>query len=262
MSPSAPTAFAAEPVMDGSPLHRLDARAKIIGLIAFVVIVVTTPARAAWAFVLYAALLLFLLGLARLPFSYVSRRALVIMPLLMVVAIFLPFYGRSGGGSYSLGDMRVTGEGLLVLWNVGAKALLGVVSMTLLGGTTPFSHMVRGFERLGAPKMFVLVVSFMYRYAFVFADEARRMRRAMVSRGYKGRWLWNAPVLGRMLGALFVRSYGRGERVYVAMLSRGYEGTVPLTGRTRFGVAEAGFLTAILVAGGAIRVSASLWGMQ
>jgi cobalt/nickel transport system permease protein len=260
MDSSGTVTFLTEARTSSSPLHRLDARAKILGFIGFTMVVVTTPARAAWAFILYAAVLLFLLGLARIPPGYALKRVLVVVPLLLVVAMFLPFFHEAGSGSYSLGGMRVTGEGLLVLWNAGAKAVLGVLSMIVLGATTGFSRMVAGFERLHAPKVFVLIVSFMYRYSFVFGEEARRMQRAMASRNYRARWLWNVPVLGHMLGALFLRSYGRGERVYVAMVSRGYEGGFPATEGRTFGLSEALFLSAILLLTIAIRASASLWG--
>jgi cobalt/nickel transport system permease protein len=241
----------------GSFVHRLDARAKILGFIGFTVVVVTTPAGAIWAFVLYAVVLAFLIGLARLPLTYVLKRALVVVPFVLVVAIFLPFFHRAGAGGYSLGGMRVTGEGLLVLWNAGAKAMLGVLSMIVLGSTTTFPDMVSGFERLHTPKVFILIVSFMYRYSFVFVEELRRMQRAMASRNYRARWLWNVPTLGHMLSALFLRSYSRGERVYVAMLSRGYEGTVRVLGGSRFGAADGAFLVVLLGLVVVIRVISS-----
>jgi cobalt/nickel transport system permease protein len=241
-------------------LSELDARAKIIALIGLTVIVVTTPARAMWAFALYATLLGFLIGLSRVPLGYVLKRLLIVLPVLLAVAVFLPFFHQAGQGSYSLGGLSVSHVGLMVLWNAGAKAVLSVLSVTVLGATTPFADLVTGFARLRAPKVFVLIVSFMYRYSFVFSDEAGRMRRAMASRNFRARWLGNVPVLGRMLGALFLRSYGRGERVYVAMLSRGYDGTVTLASDTDFGPAEAAFVGTMLASGIAIRVFASLWG--
>ena len=252
--------FLTERRTGGGLLPGLDARAKILALLGLTVVVVTTPARAMWAFGLYAAMLVFLIGLARIPFGYVLKRMLVVLPVLLMVAIFLPFFHRAGQGGYSLGEVGVSDQGLLVLWNAGAKAVLGVLSVTVLSATTAFSAMVAGFERLRAPRVFVLIVSFMYRYSFVFSEEARRMRRAMASRNYRARWLGNVPVLGRMLGALFLRSYSRGERVYVAMLSRGYDGAVSLGSDTGFGTAEAIFLGTVLAAAVAIRVCASLWG--
>ena len=250
--------FLNETQAEQSPLHRLDARAKILGFIGFTVVVVTTPAVPMWPYALYAGILLFLIGVSRLPLKHVLRRALVVVPFILVVAIFLPFFHQAGGGGYSLGGMRVTDEGLLVLWNVGAKAVLGVISMIILSSTTPFAQMVSGFERLKTPKVFVLIVSFMYRYSFVFADELRRMRRAMTARNYRARWLWNAPTLGYMLSALFLRSYSRGERVYVAMLSRGYDGTVRLAEGGRFRTTDALFLGGLLLLVVSVRAVSSL----
>jgi cobalt/nickel transport system permease protein len=134
------------------------------------------------------------------------------------------------------------------------------MSMTFLGAITPFTDTIAGFQRLRAPNVLVMIVSFMYRYSFVFIEESQRMRRAMASRNFRARWLGNVPVLGHMLGSLFLRSYSRGERVYVAMLSRGYSGTIDLGLRTTFGPMEYGFLATLLAVTLAIRVGASLWG--
>jgi cobalt/nickel transport system permease protein len=261
MDPLAATALPFEgPLEEGTPLHRLDARAKIIGLVGLVVVVVTTPANAFWAFALYAVSLAFLLGLGRVPLRTLLKRFLVVAPLLTAVAVFMPFFGRSGQGSYSLGDARVTGEGLLVLWNVGVKALLAVTAMTVLSATTSLSDIVTGLERLRVPRVLVLLVSFMYRYAYVFSAEARGMWRAAASRGFRARWIGNVPVLGHMLASLYLRSYGRGERIYLAMLSRGYDGTIQLGAQTRFGVAETGFVIGVVAVAVTARVAFSLLG--
>lgn len=242
-----------------SPVHAVDARAKIIGFLGFTVVVVTTPPRPGWPFVLYAALLAFIAALARLSPARVARRALVVVPFVLMVAVFLPFFHRSGEVVFSLGRFAVTEEGLLVLWNAGAKALLGVLSMIVLSSTTTFSELVGGFERLRAPKVLVLTVSFMHRYGYLFLEESRRMQRAMASRNFRARWLGNVPTLGHMLGSLFLRSYNRGERVYVAMVSRGYEGAMRLERGEPFRAADALFLTSVLAAVTAIRISAWAW---
>ncbi len=236
------------------PLQRLDARAKIVGFIGFTLIVVSTPARAVWAFCLYAGILVFLMGISRVSVGYLLKRALIVVPFVLLVAVFLPFFNRAGSGGYSLGGAHVDADGLLVLWNVTAKALLGVMSMILLTSTTTFPEMLAGFQRLRVPQVFVLIVSFMYRYSYVFVSELQRMQRAMASRNYGARWLWNVPTLGKVLSSLFMRSYNRGERIHVAMISRGYEGTIDLTLATKFGLVEAVFLALFIVATLAIRV--------
>jgi cobalt/nickel transport system permease protein len=87
-----------------------------------------------------------------------------------------------------------------------------------------------------------MLAGFVYRYVFVLTDEVLRMKRARDSRGYQGRWLWQAAVVGRMIGTLFLRSYERGERVYLAMLARGFEGRMPFSEHARLRAADYGFL--------------------
>ena len=105
----------------------------------------------------------------------------------------------------------MSSAGLLVLWNVAAKAVLGVLTVIVLGMTTSFPTWSRRLN--GYVPVFILVLAFMYRYLHLFAEEFGRMRRAAASRNYRARWIGNIPVLGQMLGSLFLRSYNRGERV-------------------------------------------------
>ena len=71
----------------------------------------------------------------------------------------------------------------------------------------------------------------MLRYIDLIAAEARRMRLARLSRGHDPRFLWQLGATARGVGALFVRSYERGERVHLAMLSRGLPGSCPASRR-------------------------------
>ena len=182
----------------------------------------------------------------------------MIVPFVLMVAIFLPFLHEGTAGSISLGGLRVSGDGLMVLWNVTAKALLGVLSTIVLVSTTSFPELIAGLEGLHVPRIFTLIASFMYRYSFLLAEEYQRMRRAMESRNYRARWLGDVPILGHALSALFLRSYDRAERVYVAMLSRGFDGSMRSTTVLRFGLADATFLVLLAAALGSIRLAAVL----
>lgn len=223
-----------------SPIHRLDPRAKLVGLAALVVVSVTTPSNLYAAFAAYLGLETALILLARLPAKHVLKRMLIVLPFIFMVAAFLPFFSR-GGGSYNLGPMRVSGHGLMVLWNVAAKSTVSVLAVIILSSTTPFPDLLRAMERMKAPRLLTSLLSFTYRYIFVLVDEAQRMRRARDSRGWSGKWLWQARVIGHMIAALFLRSYERGERVYAAMLARGYGGEVRTLYLYNFGVMELGF---------------------
>ena len=126
------------------------------------------------------------------------------------------------------------------------KSTISVLAVILLSSTTPFPELLRGMEKMKIPHMLTTLLSFMYRYIFVLIDEMQRMRRARDSRGWKGKWVWQAKVIGHMIASLFIRSCERGERVYAAMPARGYGGEVQTLYLHHFGVMEMGF-TALMI---------------
>ena len=239
-----------------SPVHRLDARVKIIAFLALIVISVSTPPQAWRAFLGYGAFLAVMAAASHLPIGHILRRAWIIVPFVLMVAIFIPFMKTGGGYSLGIGSPGVSRSGPMIFWNVAAKSGVAILSAILLSSTTPFPSLMRGFERLKAPRLMVMLASFAYRYIFVLVDEAERMERARDSRCYGGRWLWHARVIGQMIGTLFLRSYERSERVYVAMVSRGFDGRIVAPAETRMGAADWAFAAASVGYFVALRVSA------
>jgi cobalt/nickel transport system permease protein len=213
-------------VARGTVVHRLPPQVKLVAAVAFVVVVVSTPHRHVWAFAGYAALLAGVAALARVPAPTVLRRMVVELPFVLF-AVLMPFVVR-GERTEVLG-VSVSVAGLWAAWNLLAKATLGVVTSILLAATTDLRDVLTGLERLRMPTLIVQIMTFMLRYADVITDEMRRMRIARESRGFEGRDVRHLPVVARSAGALFIRSYERGERVHLAMLSRGYDGTMPVT---------------------------------
>ena len=212
---------------------RLDGRTKIVAVCAALLICVSTPAPRYTAFGAYFVLLISAMTLSGVSVRVLVRRLLAVLPMVLLCAAFIPFLPRedvSGGYSLGIGGMQVSRSGLLVLWNVTAKAVLGMGLVTLLTETTPFPLLLRGLEQLRCPRLFLLLLGFCHRFLFVLRDEALRMKRAGDARGFQGRWLWHVPVIGRMVGALFLRGYERGERVYLAMAARGFNGVLPVAG--------------------------------
>ncbi len=234
-------------------LQRMDARAKLIAFTALIVICVSTPPRAYYAFAVYFGLLLAAWIIAWVPPGYVLKRVSVVLPFILAVAIFVPLF-KHGGAVYHVGPFTFYGAGLLVLWNVAAKSTLSVLSIVLLGSTTSFPDLLKGLERLKVPHLLIAIVSFMYRYIFVLGDEANRMKRARDSRGWSGSWIWHGKVVGHMIGHLFLRSYERGERVYAAMTSRGYEGDVKTLDLQRVHAIDIAFASLLLAVALAARL--------
>jgi cobalt/nickel transport system permease protein len=207
-----------------SPVHRLEPEVKVAAHLAFVLAVVATPREQWWAFALHAALLGAVVILAEVPAGFFVRRLAVEVPFVLF-ALLLPFLG--GGPRIAVAGLELSREGLWGLWNILAKATLGVGASVVLIATTEIPHLLRGLERLKTPRLLVAIAGFMVRYLDLIAGELGRMRTAMAARGYRPRWLGQAGALGTAGGALFVRSFERGERVYQAMAARGFRGSMP-----------------------------------
>ncbi len=208
-----------------TPVHRLPAHVKLVTLLAFVIVVVATPREAFWAFGVYAALLVAVATMARVPAGFILRRMVVEVPF-VVFALLLPFL--AAGERIEVVGLSLSVEGLLAGWNILAKGTLGVVASILLAATTDARALLLALQRLRLPPVLVEITSFMVRYADVIADEMRRMKIARESRGFTGGTAKQMRVVATSAGALFIRSYERGERVHLAMLSRGYQGALPV----------------------------------
>ncbi len=206
-----------------SPVHRAPAHAKIAALLVLMLTVVATPREWFPVFGVYLAVVLAVIAVSRVPFSYIGKRMVVEVPFVLF-AVLMPFVAT--GPRVDVLGLAVSGPGLLAAWGLLAKGTLGVMASLTLAATTEPRDLLRGLERLRVPAQLVQIIGFMVRYLDVVTDEMRRMRIARESRGFTGHGLRAWPVYARAAGALFIRSYERGERVHLAMLSRGYDGSV------------------------------------
>jgi cobalt/nickel transport system permease protein len=195
-----------------SPVHRLPAQVKIVAALCSVLGVVATPREEFWAFGLYLLLVIAVAAVAGVPVRHYAKRAFIEVPFVLV-AVFMPVLGGTAGA--------------LAGWNILAKGTLGVLTSLTLAATTTPRDLIIGLQRLRTPAVLTTIATLMLRYLEVIAAEARRMRLARISRGDDPRFLWQVGATARGVGALFIRSYERGERVHLAMLSRGWTGAMP-----------------------------------
>ncbi|NJP32152.1 cobalt ECF transporter T component CbiQ [Micromonospora thermarum] len=209
----------------GSPVHRLPPEVKIAAMVAFTLAVVATPREALWAFGAYAVLVAVVAAAARVGPGWLLRRSLIELPFVLF-AFALPFLGA--GERVDVLGLRLSEDGLYGAWNILAKGTLGVLASLLLAATTTTRDLIVGLDRLRCPQILTQIATFMLRYLEVLVGEARRMRVARVSRGDDPRFVWQLRGFAAGVGALFLRAYERGERVYLAMLSRGYTGRMPV----------------------------------
>ncbi len=206
-----------------SAIHRAPAHLKILALVGFMLGVVATPREWYPVFGVYLLVLLGVVLVSRVPLAYLAKRMVIEVPFLVFAAL-IPFIAT--GPQVEVLGVAVSEPGLLAAWGLAVKGTLGVLASLTLAATTEPSDVLAGLQRLRMPALIVQIMGFMIRYLDVVTDDLGRMLVAMRSRGVDPRSPRHWPALARTLGALFVRSYERGERVHLAMLSRGYDGTM------------------------------------
>lgn len=216
-----------------SPVHRLDARVKLVLAIAYILVASLIPVGAWPAYALLFTFAVAATLASGMSLWLVQRRALVAIPFaLAAVTVIFTMQGPVVF-AISLGpwDLEATEPGLVRFFSILVKSWLSVQIAVLLAATTPFPDLMAAMRALHFPRVLVAIISFMWRYIFVLVDEAMRLSRARDARsavcpGLKsgGQISWRAKVVGGMAGNLFLRSYSRSERIYQAMLARGYQG--------------------------------------
>jgi cobalt/nickel transport system permease protein len=244
-----------------SPIHRLDPRVKVVATVLFILSNVLLPDGAWLAFALSLCLALAANVAAGLGPWYTLRRSFVALP--FALAAFSAIFAIPGRPlfAWTLGPWHLvaTDAGVIRFASIVVRSWLSVQMAILLTATTTFPDLIHALRHLRIPQVLVAIISFMYRYLFVLVDETMRLLRARdarsaapMARGRAGGSVaWRARVAGNMAGQLFLRSYERSDRVYNAMLSRGYTGQLltlnPHVLRPRDWAAGAGFAAVLLL---------------
>ncbi len=215
-----------------SVIHRLDPRVKVVVTVLFILSNVLVPDGAWLAFALAFGFVLLVTRLARLPWLFAVKRSFIVLPFVLAAVTILFTLPGAPVFSFALGPWKltITDAGLLRFSSIVVRSLLSVQMAILLTATTQFTDLIHALRHLYLPSILVAVIAFMYRYLFVLSDEVLRLLRARDARsarplaGGGGTVWWRARVTGHMAGQLFLRSWERSDRVYNAMLSRGYAG--------------------------------------
>jgi cobalt/nickel transport system permease protein len=240
-----------------SLVHRLDARVKLFLAVLFIVATALTPDGVWLAYVLLTGLLLGVVLASRLGVGFVLRRSLVALP--FALAAVTAMFSTPGQALLTMhvfgGELSITDAGVSRFVGILLKSWLSVQMAVVLTASTPFPALLRAMRSLRIPKVLVAITGFAYRYIFVISDEVLRMMRARAARSGTrsgrggGSVFWRARVTGGMAGSLFLRSIERSERIYDAMVARGYDGEVRVlrASALRFGDVIVALVFALLI---------------
>lgn len=216
-----------------SPLHRLDPRIKVVVTIAFILSNALLPDGAWIAFLLAWGFILFANVVSRLGAGFTFKRSFIALPFaLAAITVLFSIPGKPVTSfQFMMWNLTITDAGLLRFISIVVRSWLSVQMAILLVAVTEFPKIVHALTHLRVPAILTVIIAFLYRYLFVLTDEVLRMMRARQSRSAAapgvrsgGSVSWRARIAGHMAGQLFLRSYERSDRIYNAMLSRGYKG--------------------------------------
>ena len=213
-----------------TPVHRLDARAKAIVTLAFIVVVMSFPRHDVSALTPFLLYPVALLALGRIPARHILKKILVAAPFALVIGICNPLLDRHPVAA--VGPLVITG-GWLSFASIMLRFAMTVGAALALVACTGIYRLGAGIEQLGVPRVFVVQLLFLYRYLFVVADEGVKLVRGVELRSGGTR----APrlrVYGSLIGHLLLRSMDRAERVYRAMAARGFDGEIRVPRRSSF----------------------------
>ncbi|MEW5958096.1 MAG: cobalt ECF transporter T component CbiQ, partial [Chloroflexota bacterium] len=198
-----------------SLFHRLDPRVKVVITVLFIISNVILPDGAWPAFILAWGLVLAVNILAELRWDYALKRSFIALPFALAAITSIFTLPGEPVLTVSLGSWQVTASdaGLIRFASIVVRSWLSVQMAILLTASTQFPDLMHALRHLRVPSLLVAVISFMYRYLFVLADEAMRLLRAREARsarpaggGGGGTVFWRARVAGNMVGQLFLRS--------------------------------------------------------
>lgn len=220
-----------------SPWHRLDPRVKFVLTLAFILAVALTPPGVWPVYILLFAIVLAVEILSDLGVAYVLKRAVLALPFILAAVPII--FTTQGVPLLEIPvwnwTLMISQEGLARFISIALKSWISVQAAILLASSTPFPDLLVAMRAVKIPRLLVAIFGLMWRYLFVLVDEVLRLLRARAARsghadrpGLKpgGKLAWRARVAGGMAGNLFMRAFERSDRIYVAMLSRGYDGEV------------------------------------
>lgn len=202
-----------------SPIHKMDTRFKLIGMLALSFsIAFLTEIKILFIAFLVSISMLFL---SKLPISFVLNKLKLPGILIGVLAVMTLFFS-SGEIVFKFGSLTVTKEGINGLTLLMLRFMSMMCLMIILFSTTTITQIIKAFRDLKLPMLLCDMILFTYRYLFELYRDFTTMQTSLRLRGHRIKSLKAMKTLASMNGALLIRSYEQSERVYYAMTLRGY----------------------------------------
>ena len=208
-----------------SMIHRLDPCIKLVVTLAFIITVTSFSkydVSGLFPFFLYPAVLI---STSNLPLLPLLKRLLLALPFVVFISIFNPIFDRAP--AMLLGNLSIS-YGWISFFSILTRSVLAIIAALILIATTGIDAICSALQRLKVPQALTIQILFMYRYLYILFDEVQRTLQAHSLRKFQSHGI-ESKVWGSLIGHLLIRTLDRAQRVYQAMLSRGFDGNVRMT---------------------------------
>jgi cobalt/nickel transport system permease protein len=217
-----------------SPVHRLAPSVKLIITVIFVITIISFRPQEIGGLILFASFPAFVMIIGEIPLKPLLFRCMIALPFALAAGISNLFLDRDL--LFTIGDVGVTG-GMLSFTALILKTVLTVMSVMILVSTTGMNDLIYGLLSLHIPSVIIIQIMMTYRYLKVLMEEAALMYHAYLLRAPREKGI-RLRDMGPFLGQLILRSFDRAERIYQAMLCRGFEGNMTFSKSKKLLVSE------------------------
>lgn len=232
-----------------SPLHALDARAKLLVTLLFLVTVLSIPLTNLSSLILFMVYPILSCSMAGISYGSIVKRSLIVLPFILFIGIFNPILDRQVVFYWE--GIGVT-SGWISFFSILIRGLISVQAVFILILTTGFYNLCRGMQLLKVPSLLITQFLFVYRYIAVLLQEALNMDRARKARSF-GRKSYPVRMWGVFIGQLLIRTIERSQRIHRAMISRGFTGVIESVSHSTWRIRETFYLLLWILFFGVLR---------
>ena len=218
-------------IHSNSLLSQLKPEIKIVSTFMIVLSIAFLSLESTVSIMVQTLIVLLMINLSKIKVSTYFKRLSIDIPFVLF-ALFLPFLSKGDNTvMFELFSLRIYETGFYEMISILIKITLCVSLAIVLTATTSNIEIIYGLQKLKISPLLISILSFAIRYIDVFIDEFKRVKVAMKSRGYDQKGLRGLKPIAYASGAMLIRGYERGERVYNSMISRGFNGSIELKKR-------------------------------
>ena len=198
----------------------------LFGLVTLIVSLISTSPII--PLIIFTSVSLIIIYKAEIPVKFYLKFLTVPLTFATITFIFMAIFFGTGQHIYNLGflNLSISADGFNRGFLVFSRIMGGFACMAFLGLTTPMTELFKVLENMKFPKVLLEISMLMYRYIFVSMDEAVTMYHSQETRlGYSS-IKKSYKSMGILIANIFIKTWITGEKSFVAMQSRGYDGSI------------------------------------